>query len=57
MTLPTIVQREVNGCGPYAYRVTYAGDGEQDWEYLGRVDELPTSLFVEDVDGDCEEVA
>ncbi|WP_158413112.1 hypothetical protein [Halorhabdus tiamatea] len=55
--MPTIVQREVNGCGPYAYRVTYAGDGEQDWEYLGRVDELPTSLFVEDVDGDCEEVA
>ncbi|CAI50760.1 uncharacterized protein NP_5338A [Natronomonas pharaonis DSM 2160] len=32
--MSTIVTKKVDGYGPYAYRVTYTGDGHH-WEYLG----------------------
>lgn len=46
----TIIEKKVNGFGPYAYKVEYVGDGEQSWTYLGRADEVDTTDELEGLD-------
>ena len=46
-----IVTKEIEGYGPYAYRVEYVEADEQQWQYLGPVGQVdPTDLTEDEID-------
>ena len=38
--MSSIQIKTIQGSGPYAYRVEYVGDGEQNWEYIGQAADI-----------------
>lgn len=46
-----IVTKDIEGCGPYAYRVEYVDVDEQQWQYLGPVGQVdPADLSEDEID-------